>query len=110
MTFDWKPTTFFCIILIAITISCLFAVKHRVHVISKEMSKLNANIVREKEAIHILHAEWAFLTQPGKIAKLTDKHLHLQPMSSKDIKRFSINTSQEKKSSSSAPLILGGVE
>jgi len=91
MNIRWKPSSFSGVVLIAITIACLFMVKHNVHGISKEIHRLNNAIMKEKEAIHILHAEWAFLTQPNKLAKLADKHLDLQPMAGKDIKRLSMD-------------------
>lgn len=68
------------------TIAFLFLMKYKVQTINKEIKSLTNAIIKEKETIHILHAEWAYLTQPTKITKLASKHLNLQPIPADKIK------------------------
>lgn len=45
--------------------------------------QLQRDIVREREAITVLQAEWAYLNAPGRLARLADEHrgeLGLGPM------------------------------
>jgi hypothetical protein len=46
---------------------------------AERVAKLRGEIVRERNAIAILRAEWARLDTPGRIRGLADRHLALQP-------------------------------
>jgi cell division protein FtsL len=88
---------------LSISVASLFAIKHKVQGIYKEISKLNSSIIKEKETIHILNAEWAFLTQPSKVDKLASKQLSLEPMSSSNIKKLIIHKNSKIELSNSQP-------
>lgn len=64
--------------ILAISAAFLFAIKHKVQVLSKELSEVTQRIVSEKENIHILKAEYTYLTNPKRIKKLVDSNLQLQ--------------------------------
>lgn len=73
---------FFPILLIlAGSVAFVFFIKNKVMKISKEVRAVNVQIVAEKEAIHILNAEYAFLTNPKRMKKLISKHLSLHEIS-----------------------------
>lgn len=91
------------LVLLSVSVAFLFNTKHKVQGIYKEISRLNSNIIKEKETIHILNAEWAFLTQPSKVAKLASKQLSLEPMSSKSIKKLIIHKNSKIELNKSQP-------
>ncbi|MCE2992718.1 MAG: hypothetical protein ACK5WS_05055 [Alphaproteobacteria bacterium] len=73
---------FFPILLIlAGSVAFVFFIKNKVMKISKEVRSVNVQIIAEKEAIHILNAEYAFLTNPKRMKKLISKHLSLHEIS-----------------------------
>lgn len=48
----------------------LFLMKQRVVEYEKELSVLNAHILKDKREIHILKADWAVLTEPSRLRRL----------------------------------------
>lgn len=60
--------------------SLLYSVKYRVQSMDEEIASIRAQIAHEKQAIHVLNAEWAFLTRPERIRVLAEKHLDMQSM------------------------------
>jgi cell division protein FtsL len=64
--------------ILAISAAFLFAIKHKVQNLNKELNEINSKIVSEKENIHILKAEYTYLTNPKRIKKLIDSNLALQ--------------------------------
>jgi len=45
-----------------------------------ELARLDTELVESREAIHVLKAEWAYLTRPERLATLARRHLALVPM------------------------------
>ncbi len=66
------------LLILAISAAFLFAIKHKVQTLSKELKEINTKIISEKENIHILKAEYTYLTNPKRIKKLVDSNLALQ--------------------------------
>ncbi len=64
--------------ILAISAAFLFAIKHKVQVLNKQLNEINTKIISEKENIHILKAEYTYLTNPKRIKKLVDSNLALQ--------------------------------
>ena len=44
-----------------------------------ELASLNRSIQRSQQAVQVLQAEWAFLTQPTRLQSLALRHLDLVP-------------------------------
>lgn len=65
--------------------SLLYSVKYRVQSMDEEIASIRAQIAEEKQAIHVLNAEWAFLTRPERIRVLAEKHLDMQAMDGKQM-------------------------
>lgn len=69
------------IIAIAVTAICafgLFQVKNNVKNLKKDLVELQRQISSDKESIHVLRAEWAFLNQPERIRELSQRYLGAQ--------------------------------
>ncbi|MGI9433430.1 MAG: cell division protein FtsL [Geminicoccaceae bacterium] len=70
----------FASLMIAVLAGCgVYALKYRVQGLEKDLMRVER--AQQKETIEIarLRAEWATLSQPGRLARLATKHLDLQP-------------------------------
>ena len=66
----------------------LFLVKYDVQAKEEQLVKINRDIAADQEAIHVLKAEWSFLTQPARLADLAERHLPLHPLTANQIGDF----------------------
>lgn len=66
----------------------LFYAKHRVQALEHEISAIQQQILRDREAIHVLHAEWSFLNDPERLAELARRHLEMAPLAGSQIATF----------------------
>jgi hypothetical protein len=58
----------------------LFYAKHRVQALEEELAGLQQRILADREAIHVLKAEWSFLNDPDRLADLARRHLEMAPV------------------------------
>ena len=65
----------------------MFKVKYQVQALEEEVFKVRKQINAERDAIHVLNAEWSFLTQPLRLADLSKKYLSLEPVSAPQLKQ-----------------------
>lgn len=76
----------FASLMIAVLAACgVYALKHRVQSLEKDLHRVERAIERERIEIKRLSAEWATLNQPGRLARLAEAHLQLQPASPRQI-------------------------
>lgn len=66
------------IVVIALSAYGLFHVKYKVKNLKQDLVEVNRQIAMEKKSIHVLKAEWAYLSQPSRIKQLSDNYLSLQ--------------------------------
>ncbi len=66
----------------------LFHVSYRVQSLEDELTQVNREIVRERETIHVLRAEWSYLNEPQRLAELSRRHLTLAPLSATQMMRI----------------------
>ncbi len=89
MTYNlFRSALWLGILALALSTISLFAVKHRVQELNRQLHMVNRGIISEKENIHVLKAEYAYLTQPQVIQKLATKHLVLQPTQPQQILKY----------------------
>ena len=67
------------VLVVACAASLLYSVKYRVQTMDEEIAVLQTQIAEERAAIHVLHAEWAYLTRPERVRKLAQAHLDMEP-------------------------------
>lgn len=75
-----RPTSLILMVLAAAAGGALFQVAFEVSELDDELARLNQDIRKDREAIHVLRAEWSFLNQPERLEELTRRHLDLQPV------------------------------
>src|SRR5215213_8479953 len=55
----------------------LYRIAEEARVASADLRQAQASIVREQDTLAVLGAEWARVTQPGRIQALAERHLKL---------------------------------
>lgn len=58
----------------------LFHLKYAVQAQEERLGALRQQIRQDREAIHVLRAEWSYLNEPGRLADLVRRHLELAPV------------------------------
>jgi cell division protein FtsL len=68
----------------------LYLVKYSVQNIQRDVESARNELAQEKESLHLLKAEWAYLNRPDRLQRLAGKHLDLVPLDSKRINDVSV--------------------
>lgn len=53
----------------------LFNISFEVEQLQDELNGLNKKILEEQKAVHVLHAEWSYLSRPERIERLAQRLL-----------------------------------
>lgn len=80
-----RPTSLILMVLAAAAGGALFQVAFEVSELDDELALLNREIRTDRNAIHVLRAEWSFLNQPERLEELTRRHLDLLPVTGAQI-------------------------
>jgi hypothetical protein len=83
-----KPCTLLWFLLIAAAIFGVYHLKYRVQAQEEELTRLDSQIARDRDAIQVLRAEWAHLNEPARLTDLAMRHLDLGPVAGVQIVRF----------------------
>jgi hypothetical protein len=70
-------TNVIMVILAALTAFLMFAVSYRVKALEEELVAIERARVESDRTIHVLRAEWSFLTRPDRLSELVSRHLEL---------------------------------
>ena len=74
------------IVLLAVSLSLtLFMVKYQVQDLEEELVGLNRAITEDRQAIHVLKAEWSHLNEPSRLKKLSERYLGLGPVATDQV-------------------------
>jgi cell division protein FtsL len=57
-----------------------YEVKYQVAQVDDELGKVNRTIDADRDQLRVLSAEWSYLTQPGRLDQLRQRHLTLVPV------------------------------
>ncbi|MBV8061854.1 MAG: hypothetical protein JO126_00315 [Alphaproteobacteria bacterium] len=63
----------------------LYRTSDHVQELDRHLRSVNAEIDAEQESIHVLNAEWSYLTNPARIEGLAKRHLALRPSTTTQI-------------------------
>ncbi|MDD3029021.1 MAG: hypothetical protein PHS57_01880 [Alphaproteobacteria bacterium] len=84
MTRSYAVTVFWLMMAIASSVM-LYHTSDRVHALDQKLRTLNEQIGQEQQSIHVLKAEWVYLTRPSRLAAKAEKYLDMQPTATKRI-------------------------
>lgn len=76
-----RPSLILALALISVTIFAVFQVKYKVRDLTRELKEVERQLAIEKEVRHVLRAEWAYLTRPDRIKRLSERYLKLKEVS-----------------------------
>ncbi len=68
----------------------LYLVKYNVQNVQREVAGLKHGLATEKESLHLLNAEWAYLNRPQRLEALASRHLDLVPLDSRRVNEVSV--------------------
>lgn len=63
----------------------VYQTKYQVQALKERAATLEAEIAKEKAAIEVLKAEWAYLTRPTRLERLAEQHLDLGPVAPEQV-------------------------
>lgn len=78
------------LMLIAMGIYGLYTVKYRVLDLQREIEVTRKELRQEQENLHVVAAEWAYLTRPDRLQELAAKNTALMPV--QGVQVMEINT------------------
>ena len=80
-----RPATLL-IVLLAVSLSLtLFTVKYQVQDMEDQLIGLNRSITDDRQAIHVLKAEWSYLNEPTRLKILAERYLGMTPIDSRQV-------------------------
>jgi hypothetical protein len=74
--------------LLIVTLFGLYEMKAAVEARERALHQLQRAVADEREALQILRAEWAYLNQPERLARLAQAKLGLQPAAAAQFARL----------------------
>lgn len=69
------PARLLLVLLLMAGVSGVYFIKYKVAILDEEISSMRREISEEQENIHVLQAEWTYLTRPQRIKQLSKKYL-----------------------------------
>ena len=67
----------------------LYLVKYWVQDVKLKVTESAVALKKERDALHLLGAEWAYLNRPERLKQLSERYLELQPVTSAQFVSFS---------------------
>lgn len=83
-----RPATFLALFIAAATSLVLFTVSYQVHDLEERVKGLNTKIYEDRQAIHVLRAEWSHLNEPARLRALSERYLDLAPVDVEQVRRI----------------------
>jgi hypothetical protein len=80
-----KPTTLLALLVLGGSATGLYQLKYDVASLRDRAQSLAQTLDSERQAIHVLSAEWAYLNRPERLAELVKRHLDLVPLAADQI-------------------------
>lgn len=81
-----KNLIIICAFLLIISVFGIQKIKYDIQNLNKNLEIIQENIGEDKEALHVLKAEWAYLSNPVRIDTLARKYLDLKYTSSAQVR------------------------
>ena len=75
-----KLSTLLWMLVIVVAAFMLYKVKYQVQALKTQVAETTHELEQEKQAMHVVAAEWAYLNRPERLQKLAEKYLHAKEM------------------------------
>ena len=79
---NFRVSTILGFVLVALCAFGIYLVKYRVQDLQAELAGLQREIAAEREAMHLLRAEWSYLSKPARLSALQKTYLQMVPVTS----------------------------
>ncbi len=86
MILRWS--TLLWLVAFAVAVGLVFQIKYEVQDLEDRLARTQTRIQKDREALHVLRAEWSYLNQPQRIARLAQRHLEMIPLKAPQIGRI----------------------
>jgi len=63
----------------------LFVVKYQVQDLEGELVEYNRTITEDRQALHVLKAEWSYLNEPSRLKILAERYLGMTAIDSRQV-------------------------
>ena len=80
-----RITTLIWMASFAIAAFGLYIVKYTAEGLQREVAVVQSDVKKERESLHLLNAEWAYLNRPERLRNLAEAHLDLAPLDSRKV-------------------------
>jgi hypothetical protein len=80
-----RPATILIVLLAASLSLTLFVVKYQVQDFEGELVEYNRALSDNRQAIHVLKAEWSYLNQPARLRNLAERYLGLAAIEARQV-------------------------
>ncbi|NCP62227.1 MAG: hypothetical protein GW748_02820 [Alphaproteobacteria bacterium] len=74
----FNKSTFVTLFALFLLGSLTYTIKQKVIELDNDLAQVHRNIAHYQESMHILNAEWAYLTRPSRLQALVEEHTGLQ--------------------------------
>ncbi len=83
-----RLSLFIWLVAVAAAAIGLYHIKDRVQDLEAKLAETERQIIADREAVHVLRAEWAYLNKPGRLAELSERYLDLAPLDQSHLASF----------------------
>jgi cell division protein FtsL len=73
-----RASTIVWLLILSFSAFGVFQVKYQVQDLRKDLTEINRQLEQERDAIHVLKAEWSYLNQPDRLRVLAQRYLQLE--------------------------------
>ena len=80
-----RPAMVLIVLLAASLGVTLFVVKYQVQDLENQLVGINREISDDRQAIHVLKAEWSHLNEPVRLRRLAERHLGLEAVKARQV-------------------------
>ena len=81
----FSVTNFVWMAIIALGAFGLYLVKYSVQEVQRDVARMEAKLKQEKETMHLLRAEWAYLNRPERLRELAKGRVEAEPVTTSHI-------------------------
>ncbi len=63
----------------------VFVVKYQVQDMEDQLAEFNRTVTEDRQAVHVLKAEWSYLNEPARLRLLAERYLDLRAIETRQV-------------------------